>query len=294
MSERRFQSDVRASGQIYEYNLPLRQVYALSGTGGASSSSGGGIGELHRNYVPAGETMTISGRQQVLVYGSYEEDPGSTLVIQPSGALVVLESGPPILTITASGQVMFAHVLLNQTISASQASFSISGLAASGYDYIEIEMLGRTDNAGASDHVNINFNGDTNVANYRSTYHYAGSAHNFGDADARDIGEICGATAGATSFGALKATIPAPGSAQMKALNSVSYARETTTTSNYIFQFGVQWENVAAINYLALTPLAGSNFVSGTYCQIKGFKSQWVIASGSYGPVNIANGMLVP
>jgi len=38
MSERFFDTDLRVSGQIYEYNTPLRQIYSLSGSAGVAPS----------------------------------------------------------------------------------------------------------------------------------------------------------------------------------------------------------------------------------------------------------------
>ena len=65
--------------------------YALSGTAGGPGAS---VAELHRQYLPSGETLTVPARCQILVHGYYEEDAGSNLVISPSGSLVVLESEP--------------------------------------------------------------------------------------------------------------------------------------------------------------------------------------------------------
>ena len=117
---------VHTSGEFVEGSQRLIQKYALSGTGGGSGTttlsgctdvlynhaltSGEVLSyngtkwtnatagtatstpeELHRKYLPSGETLSVPARQQVLVYGSYEIEAGAVLDIQPSGELVILQ-----------------------------------------------------------------------------------------------------------------------------------------------------------------------------------------------------------
>ena len=62
-TERYFQSDVKVSGQIYEYSVPLRQTYALSGTGGGGGSTtlSGLTDVLYSHALTSGEVLSYNG-----------------------------------------------------------------------------------------------------------------------------------------------------------------------------------------------------------------------------------------
>ena len=64
-TERFFQSDVKVSGQIYEYSVPLRQTYALSGTGGGGGSTtlSGLTDVLYSHALTSGEVLSYNGTE---------------------------------------------------------------------------------------------------------------------------------------------------------------------------------------------------------------------------------------
>lgn len=74
-----------ASGHILGFDGSIWRPSTVSDLAG-----GTGIGELHRKYLPSGETLEVANREQVLVYESYTIDDGATLDLTDGGELVIL------------------------------------------------------------------------------------------------------------------------------------------------------------------------------------------------------------
>ncbi len=102
-----------------------------------------------------------------------------------------------------------------------------------------------------------------------------------------------GDTAPSNSFASVRIVIPNPSSAQHKSSSSIESTRQSATVS-YITTTGHRWESTSAIDAIVLTPQVGSNFKAGTYCLIKGFKSQTVVTAASGGTHNLLDGSIHP
>jgi hypothetical protein len=69
--------------------------------------------------------------------------------------------------------------------------------------------------------------------------------------------------------------------------------RINSDSDNYVEQWAGHWENTAVVSGIHLFPQNGQ-FLSGSYFQAVGIKSQWVVTEGTFGDMTIIDGMIVP
>jgi hypothetical protein len=141
------------------------------------------------------------------------------------------------------------------------------------YKELEILYIAGGTQAGTSAPLNMRFNGDDVMTNYRYSFlsvYGAGSTTPAG-ANWSTIGRITAAGSPAGSCGRGKISIPFyTDSVLFKQANSLGSHRGDTSTFNEITTItGMEWENSAAITDIMMT-LESGNFVTGTYFRLYG------------------------
>jgi hypothetical protein len=163
----------------------------------------------------------------------------------------------------------------------------------SGFDWLEVvvEDLASTVSA-ASDFAYLLFNNDTTVSNYRrQALEAVNGVSSFGAADDAIIAYVCGATALANNLSSLRIFIPSYESSLHKHAASLALAR-TGATAQELSQWGVWWENTAAITRLMLRTdnHATDVFASGARLRIYGWKEESIGGlTARYSTDNVSN-----
>lgn len=248
-----------ATWRIY-YNETLTngQYYSESVDNFVTWSSPAAISDL--SYLSHGTVLQVSdfpaynSIMEILGYGGIGGGGGST-----TGNLV------PIL-------------ILDETApSGGQADFNISSGLDDDYAWLEIWIAGKTEKNSAT-YQNIRMylgtsaSLDTTDGNYRSVYHYAGSAgHDKGEGDDALIG-LFATSQNSDMSGQCRIWITNPGGSLHKVASSVSVFRHSSTSEEVTLR-GYQWENTGAIDRLHIDLPDGSDFAEGTRCIVVGYKN---------------------
>ena len=138
------------------------------------------------------------------------------------------------------------------------------------YRHLEIELMGRTDNAGSTvDNVYIYCNNDTTATNYmRQLHEDYDTTNTTAEADTPAHMQIAGNTAPANSAGSGRAFIlDYTGTTFYKYIDAISCSRRATATI-HMDRIVSEWESTVAITRIDL--IATGNFISGSKARLYG------------------------
>lgn len=176
----------------------------------------------------------------------------------------------------ALGQAAGSFDLLEtQVLSSSAASVTFSGLStyAADYQHLQLRAVVRTDRASfANDELAMRFNSDS-AGNY-SWHRLEGTGSSVGSSPSANAtfvqaGITSAATAATGNFSAIVTDI----------LDPFETTKNKTTRSLAGFTGGAiqlmsgNWRNTNAVTTIALTPLLGTNFVTGSRFSLYGIKA---------------------
>lgn len=175
---------------------------------------------------------------------------------------------------SAAGPESGYDALATVTLSATTASVSFAGIP-SGYKHLQLRILGRGDRAAGGVSVNMQFNGDTNTANYYSHYiegngstAYAGAA-----ANVIYIYDLAAASSTTNVFGAqIIDILDYTNTNKNKTVRGLSGWDNNSASPNgqIALQSGL-WSSTAAITSINLTPFSG-NFIANSSFALYGVK----------------------
>lgn len=162
------------------------------------------------------------------------------------------------------------HLISETDLSGSQANFDLTSIPT-GFRHLHLRIILRSDANATSDNVNVAFNGDTTAANYNGHYAvFTGGVTTQGDLASSRVGFFAiGATAGANDFAAGTIDIHHYAAGHNKEL----VGTQTLPTGAAVVQRAetvVRWSNTAVISRITLTPVTGTNFVSGSRVSLYG------------------------
>ncbi len=155
------------------------------------------------------------------------------------------------------------------------ASIDFTSIPQTGTDLLLV-VSARTGNSSVYDNLRVQFNGDTNTANYSARY-LDGSGSAATSDVATDVQGITeGNTATASTFGNASIYIPNYTSAVAKSVNSDSVSENNATAARQRISAGL-WSGTAAITSIALKANSGTNFAQYSTASL------YVIQKGSGG-----------
>jgi len=194
----------------------------------------------------------------------------STINFEGGGSKVTDEGGGK-----ATVSIPGAWALIEEQVFVGGAASALFNAIPQTYRALMLLIEARTDNASHVDNVVIRFNGDAGAANYIQT-ELRGNNNSptaaFTAANA-NIVVAEAAQSRASSFGYGKVTIPhyARADREKKAFGVTNTMGDGVTANEpYIINRAVQWLSTAAITAIALTPLGGANFVTGSIFTLYG------------------------
>lgn len=141
------------------------------------------------------------------------------------------------------------------------------------YRHLKIEIVGRSTKSANDEYINIEFNGDTTVANYRYGFDqiYANALKYTEVGDGMFAGRVPAANAPANSPGVYTFDIPYYKETTFnKVISGQGGMRyDAAGTQLLVLYLTMEWENTAAINQIDLK-LATGNWVAGTKIALYG------------------------
>jgi hypothetical protein len=159
------------------------------------------------------------------------------------------------------------------TLSSSQSVITFSSIPAT-FKHLQVRMLARTDVNGASDNIQIYFNGDNTNAYSRHQFTSDFGSPSSATADPDQplfTGTVGGNTNNANVFGlAIIDVVDYSVSGKLKvtkAFTGVDYG-----TNGYMTQHAGTWNNTSVITSVSLSRQSGSNFVAGSRFALYGLK----------------------
>lgn len=206
------------------------------------------------------EGVTVSSQATVLDFQG-----NSVTAIESGGKVIVTISG-----LSGSGGGL-REIIYQKTLTTSSGGFNNITIP-SGYDHIELDLFGRSNDNADADTILLHLNNDTTASNYKDNHYY------FGDADGNTytnspwFGSVPGATGGADHFSYCWAKLEKPDVAN-KYRGWTAQARNYRDTSKYYNSVGgVTWLAKEAITEIDITPTNG-DFVAGSSLRVVGVKN---------------------
>lgn len=176
---------------------------------------------------------------------------------------------------TGSTYQVVGTVLMDTTASGTTDYFELTGIA-SGYDRIEVEFIGRSDKAKATnDAFFIYLNGDETATNYRGQRYYNVTQHTGFDTSL--LGTVPASTAEANDFGHFIITLLDPSITNYNHTIDVRGSDRRAATTHYVWWGSIFWESTAAITSIKIASGDG-DFVANSRCRIIGYKNQIITA----------------
>jgi hypothetical protein len=158
-------------------------------------------------------------------------------------------------------------------LTSSQATITFSSIPAT-FKHLQVRMLARTDVNGATDNIQIYFNGDTSNAysRHQFTSDFGSPASATADPDQPLFtGTIGGNTNNANVFGlAIIDVVDYSVSGKLKATKA--FTGVDYSTNGYMTQHSGTWNNTGVITSVSIAKQSGSNFVSGSRFALYGLK----------------------
>jgi hypothetical protein len=159
------------------------------------------------------------------------------------------------------------------TLSASQSIITFSSIPST-FKHLQVRMLGRTDVNGATDNIQIYFNGDNSNAYSRHQFTSDFGSPSSATADPDQplfTGTVGGNSNNANVFGlAIIDVVDYSVSGKLKitkAFTGVDYG-----SNGYMTQHAGSWNNTSVITSVSLARQSGSNFVAGSRFALYGLK----------------------
>ena len=210
----------------------------------------------------------------------------------------------PTYTINASGQIDVRVILASGVIpNGGTASTIIWSGISQAYDYLEVRGMMRSNAATTVVHVAMYLNNDTTDGNYLTRRIEAdSSAFTAAAYDAPFVGigqALQQLNTDGGDVSPLHFIIPAYSQAghRKRAYTVGPVAHNFSDTNTAMGLYTMEWENTSgpAVNMIELQCAnAVTTFTSGTELYLIGVRKQWAVTSGSYGSMNIVNGVIVP
>lgn len=199
-------------------------------------------------------------------------------------------SGSTSVVATTTGFVQ-SHILISRQ-AGTGASGTISFTSIPGtYRHLIIRIKGRSSAAVTSTNVTVEFNSDTTSSNYRTFYNYGGTTHDDSEADDNEPLDVTGGSSPSGEYATYEGMIlEYKNTAHRKIMHGFQVDRRDTST-NYVAQRAVVWENTAAITRIDLI-LSSGNWTTDSVIELLGVDEQEVVLTGTIGGADIINGMI--
>lgn len=189
---------------------------------------------------------------------------GSTAQSWSSGA--TWQHGPTVVDFAGSGGTRTLLKKVSLSAAAANIAFVSTDIPTSGFDHLELMILGRSAAAAAGDSVNIAINGDTSAANYKEQRFYGASAAAGASTGAINrLGFVDAGSDPAGAAGFLMATFPD----YLGSWQKMIQPRGGKTGDPLIELSMLRWLNTASITSITLT-CAGGNWAAGSKAWLYG------------------------
>jgi len=155
-------------------------------------------------------------------------------------------------------------LIAKNVLGSDTSSVTFSSIPGTGYTDLVLLCSSRTNRSGFSnDGINVQFNGSGSGYSTRAL-EGSGSAASSRSFSAMYLTQACtGATATSNTFGNAEMYIPNYAGSTNKSVSSTCVV-ETNAAEAFMSADASLWSNTAAITSIALTPITGPNFISGS------------------------------